>query len=49
MSLTCKRLDLILQTMSDFTIQFTAAIFGEADPFLSMTAFQAAAEGGYDH
>jgi len=35
--------------MSDLAIQLMAEIIGEADPFLSMTAFQAAAEGGRDH
>jgi hypothetical protein len=31
---------------SDHAIQFTADTIGEADPVLSMTAFQAAAKGG---
>ncbi len=42
-------LGLTHQTMSDLAFQLTAKIIGEADPFLSMTAFQAAAEGGHDH
>jgi hypothetical protein len=44
--LSCKSLDLILRTLSDLTIHPTAEIIGEADPLLSMTAFQAAAAGG---
>jgi len=45
----CKGPDLTHQTMSDPAIQLIAEIIGEADPFLSMTAFQAAAGGGRDH
>jgi len=41
--------DLTHRTTSDIAIQLTADIIGEADPLLSMTAFQAAAEGGHDH